>query len=1301
MKHKRLKIAVLISVIALFLVLVSLTVYAYFSTLAYVYTSDGNKEIAHLGMNLSLLFDKLDGSSNDDNNVNLNGTTLPFINPANGNKYVVDTGATWGTAQNPYVISEIRHLQNLSALQDIGYFYKLNIKNNFDTDGNYIDGANDKPYFLICTKEGTPTVINGTGIQIKPIGTDEYPFIGEIGGAIVDGAATVPVKDGLDTDTSAIFNIKIMSKRKMPDHGIFGYVSYLGDTPDDYNTSAGTFNGYVSTISDVLMADVSLEVKTENFVDAVANWISTHIFAYSALGTSAQETVPHETHHIGILAGHVNYVDVTNISIYYSSDDIVCIDLNDKKTVLNDGEFDNNYFSSTGIIGYIYSMNPEYSGNTIKIGTGSNSTSVSMGNLGGGGAASGVNPGYVLAAEMYKLYIDYSAPPSLTADKLPTYSLGEELGIMIYVSLDENNKPIFMDEIGRKLTPVKATSAGYYDLNAQNNGWQYVQEGTNGSTTTVRLQDGPFFYCQTEINSFDADGNFKDAPVYYTTITTTEEYTLTNNGKEYTFTRLTGTKLNIPEGQDPTMDVTTSNNNLYLYTAKDKDGKALCTQWYRDRIILSLFGSFKEATGRYYFYDGVFTFALSNMRDVVREIWPLAGDISTVPNILLAEGWEVGKLPNDFTYKTFFTPVTGTTVDTKKNYVLAYPVDTDEDGTVDDYYLVRVMRGEERDNYGHLDISLLSSLIGDGRETNYNTPDNPLGNPFYLDVGKSNDGQHLFDDYLLKQTTSSLQSATPNDIKLGVYAYCGQWTNDTLYPYSGNASDDNGELGQKLVYSYNSSLVSVSGGWQVKFAPVRYQEHVGGILGFGGSWEPREYSQRYMTFNAENNQFGLGNTSGTTFLLFEVHSEIATISPDDAPNGMVPADGTNKVNVPLSAMDYVLWPQTVTSGAATTTTTRYTLLNVADLGYDAATEKGTWRYANGQYLHEYTNSLKYMFAMTEGAKFGTVYSNTLGGDYDGGEGFVKATLGTDGSQTFIPMGCISFKVNKTPDPDDPIKIRVIVAVPTSDVVGGLGYNEDYYFGLWQNSVASGQNQQFNFEKNGTIAKFELPRSQPLFNGQETTPSDTTGYNNPIQIQYDANGNGVIDTDESTYYNTYFQGETVLVAYEFNVDQAGVYTMGTTQGPMQIVYFSADGVASMGRDGTGGAQLHAIDFVYDTYGYVDADEDKIVTVGNAPEQSSDTEDYNYYYESSCLLFFDNNTKHNNEFVKIFHAKIYIRRYIDTTITAVQKTALNFKVTEGTELSTLQTNRYVKLEEYAQKCDKINEEGYTVSQPTGTQ
>jgi hypothetical protein len=143
--------------------------------------------------------------------------------------------------------------------------------------------------------------------------------------------------------------------------------------------------------------------------------------------------------------------------------------------------------------------------------------------------------------------------------------------------------------------------------------------------------------------------------------------------------------------------------------------------------------------------------------------------------------------------------------------------------------------------------------------------------------------------------------------------------------------------------------------------------------------------------------------------------------------------------------------------------------------------------------------------------------------------------------------------------------------------------------------------------------------------------------------------------------------------------------------MKIVYFSADGVASMGRDGTGGTQLQGIDFVYDTIGYPGKTADKIVTVTNAPsEEFKDSEgnvyeDYNYYYESSCLLFFDNTVQYQNDYVDIYQEKIFVRRFYNTASGAasIQKTALNFSV-EGVEQT---NNQYIKFESYSDKCDVI--------------
>ena len=80
-----------------------------------------------------------------------------------------------------------------------------------------------------------------------------------------------------------------------------------------------------------------------------------------------------------------------------------------------------------------------------------------------------------------------------------------------------------------------------------------------------------------------------------------------------------------------------------------------------------------------------------------------------------------------------------------------------------------------------------------------------------------------------------------------------------------------------------------------------------------------------------------------------------------------------------------------------------------------------------------------------------------------------------------------------------------------------------------------------------------------------------------------------------------------------------------------------------------------------------------------------------------MFFDNETKNKTKYVNIYHEKIYVRRYVDPSLQTVQKTVLDFAVTEGSELSTMESNRYVKLEKYAQKSDKINVIEYTVTNP----
>jgi hypothetical protein len=113
-----------------------------------------------------------------------------------------------------------------------------------------------------------------------------------------------------------------------------------------------------------------------------------------------------------------------------------------------------------------------------------------------------------------------------------------------------------------------------------------------------------------------------------------------------------------------------------------------------------------------------------------------------------------------------------------------------------------------------------------------------------------------------------------------------------------------------------------------------------------------------------------------------------------------------------------------------------------------------------------------------------------------------------------------------------------------------------------------------------------------------------------------------------------QGGHYLMAYEFVVENEGLYILAATDVRMQIAYCSVDGVASSGRDGTGGAPIGDIDFVYDNGNKV-----LLVTDGGTTEDGLE-DPTNYYYESFVLVHFvnvdDNGNKHiiNSETLSVY-------------------------------------------------------------------
>ncbi len=395
-KLRILKKIIPISLCAILLVAVVSISYAYFTKLD-VYK-------AYFGASIDAMFDRLD------RNAVSKDTDL-----GNGAKF--DPDAAWGSKSNPYVISQTRHLNNLSALQNIGYFY-----NRYTKAYNPSEMPSDTmlPHFLVCETDGTPVCIKGGNKAIEPIGTEEFPFIGTLHGAFVPGDCTVGGKKSAD---SAIYDVTVSCAPDSPDVGLFGYISYLGD-----ECSAATegehkdqFYGVVSEISDLLLYDIQVKVdENSNWVETLIDYIilgtddhknHPHKFSFGTYGKDASgnlapnpsnTAVPHENRHVGIGFGHIEYLKLKNISVYYSAETVAAIKLSDAETV--------NYMSTTGIVGFLYNMNPVVNGNLITKGSGVDSEDILAGTITGGstipggGLLSGTEKGYVWAKGVYDKY---------------------------------------------------------------------------------------------------------------------------------------------------------------------------------------------------------------------------------------------------------------------------------------------------------------------------------------------------------------------------------------------------------------------------------------------------------------------------------------------------------------------------------------------------------------------------------------------------------------------------------------------------------------------------------------------------------------------------------------------------------------------------------------------------------------------------------------------------------------------------------------------------------------------------------
>lgn len=193
-----------------------------------------------------------------------------------------------GSEENPYVITNRTHMYNLAWLQYLGYF-------NMASSGN---NGKAQSYFKVESD------IDMEGLCLPPIGTVEYPFLGNFsgGGFVIANAKTTNVKSEYEyKPTNANFSGELLAKA-VGGNGEVGNVSGLFGVVGDYDGALAKVNE-AATLIGVTPASQEI-INVSDFYLSGANIKS---------GSAGSL--------VGIIAGYVN-AGVSNIGVYGCSLDV-------------------------------------------------------------------------------------------------------------------------------------------------------------------------------------------------------------------------------------------------------------------------------------------------------------------------------------------------------------------------------------------------------------------------------------------------------------------------------------------------------------------------------------------------------------------------------------------------------------------------------------------------------------------------------------------------------------------------------------------------------------------------------------------------------------------------------------------------------------------------------------------------------------------------------------------------------------------------------------------------------------------
>ncbi len=214
--------------------------------------------------------------------VNIDGSATPY-------HYASGTG----TSGDPYIIREPIHLYNLAWLQYLGTY------NKDDND----DGVIDQQWYFKLADDIPASGLDMSGYTLPPIGTEDYPFIGNFNGN------NKKIVNLTTSNNETDFGSRIPHNLDYTAPEIVGFFGVVGKLDGDY-----TYNSSINTITNLNLNNLTVVSKTNKTL-------------------------------IGLAAGYVN----GNMSGVKLSGNVT-LDVNDRTCSSLGGEFTK--LSDYGLVGY-------------------------------------------------------------------------------------------------------------------------------------------------------------------------------------------------------------------------------------------------------------------------------------------------------------------------------------------------------------------------------------------------------------------------------------------------------------------------------------------------------------------------------------------------------------------------------------------------------------------------------------------------------------------------------------------------------------------------------------------------------------------------------------------------------------------------------------------------------------------------------------------------------------------------------------------------------------------------------------